>query len=61
MSFGPIVSGSGLSEDEVVRSEELTEWSSSDGVHSSWLQIHQDSSGNVSSSGGFVEIDVNPF
>jgi len=61
MSFGPIVSGSGLSEDEVVRSEELTEWSGSDGVHSSGFQIHQDSSGNVSSSGGFVEIDVNPF
>jgi len=30
MSLGPIVSGSGLSEDEVVGSEELTEWSGSD-------------------------------
>ena len=30
VSFGPVVSGSGLSEDEVIGSEELTERSSSD-------------------------------
>jgi hypothetical protein len=33
MSFGPVVSGSGLSEDEVIGSEELSERSGSDGVH----------------------------
>jgi len=58
MSLGPVVTGSGLSEDEVVWSEELSEWSSSDGVHGTWLKIHQDGSWDVSSSGGLVVIDV---
>jgi len=61
VSFGPVVSGSGLSEDEVVGSEELTERSSSDGVHSSGFKIHKDGSGNVSSSSGFVKVDVDSF
>ena len=58
MALCPVVSGSGLTEDEVVRSEKLTEGSSSDGVHCSGLKIHKDSSGDVSSSGGFVIVDV---
>jgi len=37
MSLGPIVTGTSLSEDEVVWTEELTEWSSTDGIHSAWL------------------------
>lgn len=37
VTLGPVVSGSGLSEDEVVWSEELSEWASSDGVHGSWF------------------------
>jgi len=58
MTLGPVVTGTGLSEDEVVWSEELTEWSSSDGVHGSWFEIHEDGSWNISSSGGFVEVDI---
>ena len=58
VTLGPVVSGSGLSEDEVVRSEELTEGSSSDGVHGSWFKIHKDSSGDVSSSSSFVVVDI---
>ena len=58
MTLGPVVTGTGLSEDEVIWSEELTEWSSSDGVHGSWFEIHEDGSWNVSSSGGFVEVDI---
>jgi len=30
VTLGPVVSGTGLSEDEVVWSEELSEWTSSD-------------------------------
>jgi hypothetical protein len=30
VTFGPVVTGTGLTEDEVVGSEELTEWSSAD-------------------------------
>ena len=58
MTLGPVVTGTGLSEDEVVWSEELSEWSSSDGVHGSWLKIHEDGSWDVSSTGGFVVVDV---
>ena len=58
MTLGPVVTGTGLSEDEVVGSEELTEWSSSNGVHGSWFEIHEDGSWDVSSTGGFVEVDV---
>ena len=58
VTLGPVVTGTGLSEDEVVRSEELTEWSSSDGVHGSWLKIHEDGSWDVSSTGGLVVVDV---
>lgn len=61
VSLGPVVSGSGLSEDEVVWSEELSEWSGSDGVHGTWLQVHEDGSWDVSSSGGLVVVDVDSF
>ena len=58
MTLGPVVTGTGLSEDKVIGSEELTEWSGSDGVHSSWLEINEDGSWDVSSSGGLVVVDV---
>ena len=61
VTLGPVVSGSGLTEDEVVRSEELTERSCSNGVHGAGFQIHKDGSGDVSSSGGFVVVDVDSF
>jgi len=61
MALGPVVTSTGLSEDEVVGSEELTEGSGSDGVHGAGLEIHKDSAGNVSSTGGFVEVDVDPL
>ena len=58
VTLGPVVTGTSLSENEVVWSEELTEWSSSDGVHGSWLEIHEDGSWDVSTTGGFVVVDV---
>ena len=58
MTLGPVVTGTGLSEDEGVRSEKLTEWASSDGVHGSWFEIHEDGSWDVSTTGSFVEVDV---
>lgn len=61
MSFSPVVSGSGLSEYEVVGSEELTERSSSYGVHGTGFKIHEDGSGYVSSSSGFVIVNVDSF
>ena len=58
MTFSPVVTGTGLSEDEVVWSEELSEWASSDRVHGSWFEIHEDCSWDVSTTGSFVEIDI---
>jgi hypothetical protein len=61
VTLSPVVSGSGLAEDEVVRSEELTEGSSSNGVHSSGFQIHKHGSWNITTTSGFVVIDVYSF
>jgi hypothetical protein len=58
VTLGPVVTGTSLTEDEVVWSEELTEWSSSDRVHRSWLEIHEDSSWDESTTGSFVIVDV---
>ena len=58
VTLGPVVTSSGLTENEVVRSEELTERTSSDGVHCSWFEIHKDSSWDVSTTSSFVEVNV---
>ena len=61
VALGPVVTSTGLTEDEVVWSEELTEGASSDGVHGSGFEVHEDGSWDVSASSGFVEIDVDSF
>ena len=58
VTLGPVVTGTGLTENEVIWSEELSERSSSDGVHGTWLKIHEDGSWDVSSTGGLVVVDV---
>jgi len=61
VTFGPVVTSTWLTEDEVVWSEELTEWSSSDWVHCTWFKVHKDGSWNVSSSCSFVVVNVDSF
>merc|ERR1711896_57661 len=61
MTLGPVVTGTSLTEDEVVWSEELTERSSSNGVHGTWLKIHQDGSWDISSTSGLVVVDIDSF
>jgi hypothetical protein len=58
MTLGPVVTSTSLAENEVIGSEELTEWSSSDGVHGSWLKVHKDGSWDESTTSGFVIVDV---
>mmetsp|Transcript_417 Transcript_417/g.994 ORF Transcript_417/g.994 Transcript_417/m.994 type:complete len:410 (+) Transcript_417:376-1605(+) len=58
MSLGPVVTGSGLTENEVIGSEELAKGTGSDGVHGTGLEIHEDSTGHVATTGGFVVVDV---
>jgi len=61
MSLGPVVTGTGLSEDKVVGSEELTEGSGSYGVHGAWFEIHKNGSWDVTATSSFVVIDVDSF
>jgi hypothetical protein len=61
VSLSPVVTGSSLSEHEVVGSEELSEGSGSNGVHCSGFEVHKNCSWDVSSSGGFVIVNVNSF
>jgi hypothetical protein len=46
MTLCPVVTSTGLAEDEVIWAEELTEWASADGVHGTWLEIDEDSAGD---------------
>jgi len=61
VTFSPIVTSTSLSENEVIWSEKLTEWSSSNGVHGSRFEIHKNSSWDESTTGGFVIININSF
>jgi len=61
VTLGPVVTSTGLTEDEVVWSEELTEWTSSDRVHGTWFKIHQDGSWDISSTSGLVVVDIDSF
>jgi len=58
VTLGPVVSGSGLAENEVVGAKELAERTGANRVHGSWLKIHKDSSGNITATSGLVEIHI---
>ena len=58
MSLGPVVSGSRLSKDEVVWSEDLSVGSGSDRVHGAGLKINKNCAGNVFASGSFIVVNV---
>ena len=59
MTLGPVVTGTGLTEHEVVRTEQLTEGSSTHGVHGTGLQIHEDGTRHIAPAGGLVKVHVN--
>lgn len=60
VTLGPVVSGTGLTEDEVVGAEKLAKRTGADGVHSTWLEIDEDGTGNVFVAGGLQE-DASEF
>jgi hypothetical protein len=47
MTLGPVVASTGLTEDEVVGTEELTERTGTDGVHGTGLQVDEDGTGDI--------------
>ena len=58
MTLSPVVTGTGLTEDKVVWSEKLTEWASTDGVHSARLKIHEDGAWYITATCSFIEVYV---
>jgi hypothetical protein len=58
VTLGPVVTGSALSEHKVVWSEDLSEWSRSDGVHGTWLKIDEDCTWYIFATGGFIVVNV---
>ena len=59
LTFGPVVSGSRLSENEVVWAENLSEGSRSDRVHGSGLQVDKDGTGDIFASSSLIVVDIN--
>ena len=47
VTLGPVVTSTGLAEDEVVGTEELAEGAGTDSVHGTGLQVDQNGTGNV--------------
>ena len=61
MTFRPVVSSTALSENEVVRSKDLSEGTRPHRVHGTGLQVNQNRPGDVLPSGGLVVVDVDPL
>lgn len=58
VTLGPVVTSTGLAENEVVGTEELTEGTGTDGVHGTRLKINEDGTRDILVSAGLVEVDV---
>ena len=58
VTLGPVVTGAGLAEDEVVWAEDLAEGTGADGVHGTGLEIDQDGAWDVLAASGLVIVDV---
>ena len=56
MTLGPVVASTRLAEDEVVWTEELTEWASTDSVHGTWLKIDEDGTRDILVARGLVHV-----
>lgn len=61
VTFGPIVAGSWLSEDEVIRAKDLSKRAGSDAVHGAGFKIHENGPRDVPAAGGLIVIDVDPL
>mmetsp|Transcript_15188 Transcript_15188/g.65038 ORF Transcript_15188/g.65038 Transcript_15188/m.65038 type:complete len:483 (-) Transcript_15188:50-1498(-) len=58
VTLGPVVTGAGLAEHEVVGAEDLAEGAGADGVHGAGLKVHQHGAGHVAAAGRLVVVDV---
>jgi len=58
VTLGPVVTGTVLTEHEVIGAEKLAEGTGTDGVHGTGLQVHKDGTGHIAATSGFVEVHV---
>merc|ERR1719191_392411 len=58
VALGPVVASTSLTENEVVRTEQLSERTRADGVHGTGLKVHEDGTGNISSTSGLVVVHI---
>lgn len=58
VALGPVVAGTALAKDEVVRAEELAKGTGADGVDGAGLQVDEDGAGDVLVARGLVVVDV---
>merc|ERR1719458_2106630 len=58
VALGPVVASTSLAENEVVRTEQLSERTRADGVHGTGLKVHEDGTGNISSTSGLVVVHI---
>ncbi|KVI07329.1 hypothetical protein Ccrd_014289 [Cynara cardunculus var. scolymus] len=61
MTLSPVISGAGLTEDKVIRPENLADGTRSDAVHGPRLKIHEYSTWNIATTGGFIVVNIDTF
>ena len=61
MSLSPVISGTALTKNIVVWTENSTIWSSTDGVHGARFQINQNSAGYIFATGSLIVVDIDAF
>lgn len=58
VTLSPVVTGTGLTKDKVIGTEQLAIGASTDGVHGAGLQVDKDGAGDILAAGGLVVVDV---
>lgn len=58
MALGPVISGPGLAENEVIGAENLAVRAGSDAVHGTGFEVHEDSAGNESAATGLIVVYI---
>ena len=61
VTFGPVVAGAGLAEDEVVWPEDLAVWSRPDAVHGPRFKVHEDGPRDEPATAGLVVVHIDPL
>jgi hypothetical protein len=58
VALGPVITSTSLTENKVVRAEELAEGPGANRVHGAGLEVHEDGAGDVTAAGRFVVVNI---